>query len=712
MLRLTPLARHCALVSAVLLPNLAQAQTPPAQDAPIERLPTVQVQAARVQQVDDVDLPASITTVWLDDTANGALAQLSEALSGIPGVVARERQNYAQDTQLSIRGFGARSTFGVRGVRVLVDGVPASMPDGQGQLSHASLLSAQRVEVLRGPFSALYGNSSGGVVQVWSADGAEGDPWRLRVDTGSDNTLSTGAQLRGQQGPVRYNVAANHFSTDGWREHSRARRESVNARLGTDVGGGQLDLVLNYFDAPDAQDPLGLTRAQVRENPRQATAVATQYNTRKSVRQAQAGLVFTRTEGAHTWRAMGYAGQRSVEQFLAIPPGPQANPLHAGGVIDLDGGYGGVDARWAWHGEWAGRPLDLVVGANADRQRQDRTGYENFVGDQVGIKGRQRRDQRDQVENVDQFAQAWWQWAPRWSLLLGVRHSTVRFRSADHYITATNPDDSGARRYQATTPVAGVVFRASDAWRLYASAGRGFETPTFNELGYRADGQGGLALDLAAARSRNLEVGSKWQAQSGARLETALFRADTDDELAVASNTNGRSTYRNIGQTRRQGVEASYVQPLGAQVDLSLAYTYIEAIVRDAYALCASTGCAVPGTVVAAGSRLPGVPRQQWNARLQYRPGPWQWAAEVVASSDTVVNDLATDSAPGYALLNLKAAREWRTAQGNLRAFARVDNALDQRYIGSVIVNDGNQRFFEPGPDRRYSVGLQWQWGP
>ncbi|OWQ49551.1 TonB-dependent receptor [Stenotrophomonas maltophilia] len=708
MLRLTPLARHCALASAVLLPSLAQAQNTPAPAAAIERLPTVQVQAARVAQVADIDLPASLTTVWVDEDRTGPLAQLSEALNGIPGVVARDRQNYAQDTQLSIRGFGARSTFGVRGVRVLVDGVPATMPDGQGQLSHASLLSAQRVEVLRGPFSALYGNSSGGVVQVWSADGAEGDPWRLRLDTGSDNTVSAGAQLRGGQGPIRYNVAANHFRTDGWRDHSQARRESVNARLGTEVGGGQLDLVLNYFDAPDAQDPLGLTRAQVRENPRQATAVATQYNTRKSVRQAQAGLVFTRTEGAQTWRAMGYAGQRSVEQYLAIPPGPQANPLHAGGVIDLDGDYGGLDARWAWHGDWAGRPLDVVIGANADRQQQDRRGYENFVGDQVGIKGRLRRDQSDRVENVDQFAQAWWQWAPRWSLLLGVRHSTVRFRSNDHYITAGNPDDSGSRRYEATTPVAGVVFRASDAWRLYASAGRGFETPTFNELGYRADGQAGLALDLSAARSRNLEVGSKWHGQSGVQVEAALFRADTDDELAVASNSGGRSTYRNIGRTRRQGAEASVVQPLGAQADLTLAYTWIEATVREPYALCAATGC----NTVAAGSRLPGVPSQQWNARVQYRPGAWQWAAEVVASSDTVVNDLATERAPGYALLNLEMSRRWTTAQGTLRAFARIDNALDQRYIGSVIVNDGNQRFFEPGPDRRYNVGLQWQWAP
>ncbi|WP_369039844.1 TonB-dependent receptor family protein [Stenotrophomonas maltophilia] len=689
--------RNCLLSSALLLSPLVAAGAP----AP-SALPTVQVQAARVQGVDPFALPGSLDTVWIDPDRAGPGVQLSEALGGVPGLLARDRQNFAQDTQLSIRGFGARSTFGVRGVRVLIDGVPATMPDGQGQLSHASLLGAERVEVLRGPFSALYGNSSGGVLQVWSAQGQAGDPWRLRVNAGADATVSVGAQLRGAGRVIDYNIAANHFRTDGWRDHSRARRESLNARFGTELGGGHLELLLNALQAPDAQDPLGLTRAQVAADPRQATAVAAQYNTRKSVRQQQAGLRWTRETGAQRWQLMGYAGQRTVTQFLPIPPAPQANPLHAGGVIDLDGGYGGLDARWGWNGDVAGRPLDLVVGINADRQRQHRTGYENVVGSLLGVRGRLRRDQIDVVQNLDQFAQLWWQWSPRWSLLAGVRHSAVRFESDDRYIVGRNPDDSGHRRYQATTPVAGVSFEASPQWRLHAAVGRGFETPTFNELGYRADGQAGLALDLAAARSRNLEVGSKWRAQDGTQLDISLFRADTDNELAVASNSNGRSTYRNIGRTRRQGVELQYRHPLTEQLELQLAWTWLQAQVRSPYLTA--------NAVVAAGTRLPGVPRQQAFARLQWTPGDWQWAVESSAGSDVVVNDLATDRAPGYAVLNLEAGRRWTLRAGELRAFARIDNALDQRYIGSVIVNDGNGRFFEPGPDRRAGVGLQWSW--
>ena len=704
---MNPFPARCRLpvLSALLLSTVAGAQTPV-----LRSLPAVQVEAAQVQHVAPFALPASLDTVWIDDDRAGPQAQLSEALDGIPGVLARDRQNLAQDTQLSIRGFGARSTFGVRGVRVLVDGVPATMPDGQGQLSHASLLGAERIEVLRGPFSALYGNSSGGVLQVHSARGRQGDPWRLRVNAGTDNSLSIGAQLRGVQGPLDYNIAANHFRTDGWRHHSQARRESLNARLGMAVGEDRLELLLNYLDAPDAQDPFGLTRAQAAAHPRQATAVAHQYNTRKSARQAQAGLAYSGTRDAHRFRLTGYAGQRDVTQYLAIPPAPQASPLHAGGVIGLDSGYGGLDARWGWNGELAGRALDVTAGINADQQRQHRTGHENFIGDHVGVRGRLRRDQRDTVSNVDQFVQAWWQWSQRWSLLAGARHSSVRFRSRDHYITASNPDDSGSRRYQATTPVAGVSFEVTPQWRLHAAVGRGFETPTFNELGYRADGQAGLALDLAAARSRNVEIGSKWHAQDGRQLEVTAFRADTDDELAVASNTGGRSTYRNIGRTRRQGAELSWRQPLAPDLELQVAWTWLQAQVRSSYLACAGSGCGAPDTRVAAGSRLPGVPRQQAFARLQWQPRQWQWAAEVAASSDTVVNDLATERAPGYALLNLEAGRHWTLDAGELRVFARVDNALDQRYIGSLIVNDGNGRYYEPGPDRRGSLGVQWSW--
>ncbi|MEO6519402.1 MAG: TonB-dependent receptor [Pseudoxanthomonas sp.] len=688
-------------------PLAAQSAT----DAPTT-LDRVEVRATRLIGVSDFDTPASLATVSLRDDDNGDAVNVSEALAGVPGLLARDRQNQAQDTQLSLRGFGARSTFGVRGVRLLADGIPASMPDGQGQLSHFNVLGAERIEIMRGPFSALYGNSSGGVVQLWSTQGQQGDPWRIRATTGSDDTTTLGAQFQGAVGAVGYNLAASRFNTDGYREHSAARRDSVNARLDFQLDDARkLSLVLNHLDLPDADDPLGLTRAQVQENPRQATSVATLFDTRKSVRQSQAGLRYTQQSGAaHRWQAQVYGGRRAVEQFLSLPVAAQRNPLNAGGVIDLDSDYGGADLRWSWQGALAARPFEFTLGANVDQQTQARRGYENFIGDTLGVKGRLRREESNRVRNVDGFAQAWWQFTPRWSLLAGARRSDVQFTTHDQYVTATNPDDSGRVRYAETTPVAGLMFKASDDLRWYVSAGRGFETPTFNELGYRADGGAGPAFDLRPAVSRNVELGMKWRGQRGAQWQAAVFRADTDDELAVARNVGGRSSFRNVGRARRDGFEASLDTPLSDRWQLQLAYTWLDASFRDAYLVCTGAGCTVPTTPVAAGAPIPGVAPQQFFGRLQWRGERWSAAMEGEGAGKVVVNDAASERAPGYFLVNLEAAHEWRLDGGTLRAFARLDNLLDQRYIGSVIVNEGNGRFYEPGPGRTYLVGAQWQW--
>jgi len=652
--------------------------------------------------------------VLLDSQNNRGDVNVSESLAGIPGVAALDRQNYAQDTQLSIRGFGARSTFGVRGVRLFADGIPASMPDGQGQMSHFNVTSGERIEIMRGPFSALYGNSSGGVVQLWSKDGETGDASRVKASAGSNDVYSVGAQALGRTGIVGFNIAASRFDTDGYREHSAARRDSLNAKFSFNFSDTRrLDFVVNYVNIPEAQDPLGLTRDAWLADPSSANVVATQFNTRKSVEQLQGGLVYEQSIGsAQTLRLMGYGGNRKVEQFLALPASAQASPLNSGGDIDLDSDYGGGDARWSWQGELGGKPLELTVGANYDSQTQLRNGYENFVGSTLGVRGRLRRDETNRVSNVDEFAQFWWQFAPQWAVLAGVRHSEVEFRSRDRYIVPGNPDDSGGISYGNTTPVAGLMFSPNDGLRVYASAGRGFETPTFNELGYRADGGAGLALNLRPAISNNYELGAKWRVGSGIQIDSALFRADTDDELAVARNVGGRSSYQNVGSARRQGFETSLAMPFAQYWNLQVSYTLLDATFRSNYLVCTVAGCTVPNVPVAAGSRIPGVARHQAFGRLSWADHNWSAALETVAASNVVVNDIATVSSPGYVIAHGEVGRNWPLASGSLRSFVRVENILGRDYVGSVIVNEGNGRYYEAGPGRSFLLGAQWQWRP
>lgn len=649
------------------------------------------------------DTPAAVSVRTAPDAAPGF--NLSEWLGGVPGLLARDRQNYAQDTQVSIRGFGTRASFGIRGLRVIIDGIPATQPDGQSQLSHANLASAERVEVLRGPFSALYGNSSGGVVQVFSGDGVAPGEARFGASASEagDWRLSTG--LRTQWRGAGVVAGLSHLRVDGFRPQSSAERTSFNARLHWPAEGGDGgSLVFNHLDAPDAQDPLGLDRAQFSTEPGQVTPQALAFDTRKSVRQSQLGATWQRSFGTASLQALGYAGQRGIEQFLAIPVGVQGNPLQSGGVVDLDSDFFGGELRLAGEAALAGRPLQWTTGVGWEGLVQQRRGYENFVGGQLGVRGRLRRDERNTVAAFDQFAQADWRLAQAWSLLAGVRHSQVRFRSTDRYVTTGNPDDSGAVVFERWTPVAALQWRATPVLNLHASVGSGFETPTLVELAYRPDGGSGLNLGLRPARSRNFELGMKWRPRPGVSADLALFRADTRDELVVAINTGGRASYANAARTRRQGVELELAAPLGESMTLQLAWTGLDATMQQDYLACAGAPCSVPSQRVAAGTRLAGVPRSQGRLRWEGWRGDWRGFAEVRGVSSVSVNDVGSERAAGYGLLDLGLA--WR-ATPRVETFLRLDNALDRVHAGSVITNDGNGRYYEPGAPRTLWLGLE-----
>jgi Outer membrane receptor for Fe3+-dicitrate len=620
--RLRPVERNAmpACSIAQRLPVVAMLAALPALAGAVQAAKTlspVVVSATRTAQ-DPFDIAASVNVVAVPASGNLDVNP-SELLAGIPGILARDRQNYAQDEQISIRGFGARSTFGIRGVRLYTDGIPATMPDGQGQVSHFNLDSADRIEVLRGPFSALYGNASGGVVQLFTADGSNPPQLRFGVAGGSDGLLRAETNARGVAGPFDYNVDFAHFQTDGYHDHSRAQRESGNAKLGWQLDAHRkLTLVLNTLNVPGAQDPQGLTPAQYRADPRQSATPSVPYDTRKSVSQQQGGLVYEDQLTADgSLRLMGYYGERRVQQFLSVPRFAQASPLSSGGVVSLDNAYGGADARWTWAGELAGRPFQLALGLNYDNQHQHRRGYQNFLGDRLGVVGALRRDEEDRVYDNDEYAQASWRVSEDWTLMAGVRHNRVNFISKDNYITASNPDDSGRVHYTATTPVAGVLFRLSPRAHLYADWGKGFETPTFSELGYRYDGLSGLALYLQPARTRSGEVGIKLEPTAQSHAELALFRADSRHELAVATNLGGRTTYQNIDSARRQGIEASFDARLGARWKASFAYTWLDAIFRSPFLTCVSSSCATPDTP---GGRRHADPRRAALERLRRAP--------------------------------------------------------------------------------------------
>ena len=692
--------RHAAL-PALLLPLIAAAQTADEQTMVVTAAPTT---------VSELDTPAAVSVVNGDEMRQAApRVNLSESLGAVPGLQVQNRQNYAQDLQLSIRGFGSRSTYGVRGLRIYVDGIPATMPDGQGQTSNIDIGSVDTIEVLRGPFSALYGNSSGGVINVTSQTGTQPPTVEASSYYGSFGTWHYGMKATGavgdgsHAGDVDYTVSTNRFTTHGYRDHSGARKNLANARLGVRINDvSKLTLLLNSVDIK-ANDAGGLTADEWRDNPRLSPR-GDQYNTRKNTRQTQAGLRYERQLSAQDdLSVMMYAGERETTQFQSIPRAPQLKPSHAGGVIDLTRHYQGIDTRLTHRGELL-VPVTLTAGLDYENMSERRKGYENFVmvngAPQYGEQGALRRNERNLMWNVDPYLQTQWQLTDKLSLDAGVRYSSVWFDSNDFYITPGNGEDSGDASHHKWLPAGSLKYALTDAWNVYLSAGRGFETPTINELSYRSDNQSGLNFGLKPSTNDTVEIGSKTRIGNGL-LTAALFQTDTDNEIVVDSSSGGRTSYKNAGKTRRQGMELGLDQQFGESWRLTAAWTWLDATYRTN--VCGDASCN--------GNRIPGIARNMGYASFGYQPEQgWYAGSDIRYMSDIMANDENTAKAPSWTVVGLTTGYKWSYGRMDMDLFGRVDNLFDREYVGSVIVNESNGRYYEPAPGRNYGIGLNLAW--
>ncbi len=697
------IAMRTVALPALLLPLVANvhASTNDEQTMVVTATPTA---------ISELDTPAAVSVVNGDDMRQAApRINLSESLGAVPGLQVQNRQNYAQDLQLSIRGFGSRSTYGVRGLRLYVDGIPATMPDGQGQTSNIDIGSIDSLEVLRGPFSALYGNSSGGVINVNTQTGSQPPTIEASSYYGSFGTWHYGLKATGavgdgtQAGDIDYTVSTNRFTTHGSRDHSGARKNLANTKLGVRINDvSKLTLLFNSVDIK-ANDPGGLTYDEWRNNPQQSPR-GDQYNTRKTVKQTQAGLRYERQLSQQDdLSVMMYAGERETTQYQSIPVAAQDNPSNSGGVIDLTRHYQGIDTRWTHRGELL-VPVTFTTGLNYENMSEQRKGYENFVvtndGVQLGEKGNLRRNERNLMWNVDPYLQTQWQLTDKLTFDAGVRYSSVWFDSNDHYVTEDNPDSSDSTSYHKWLPAGSLKYAVTEAWNVYLSAGRGFETPTITELSYRSKNIAGLNLGLKPATNDTVEIGSKLRVANGL-LTAALFQTDTDNEIVADDSAGGRTSYKNAGKTRRQGVELGLDQQFGDSWKLKAAWTWLDATYRTN--VCDSSDCN--------GNRIPGIARNMGYASFGYQPEQgWYAGSDIRYMGDIMANDANTAKAPSWTVVGLTTGYKWSYGKMDMDLFGRVDNLFDRTYVGSVIVNESKGRYFEPAPGRNFGIGMNLTW--
>lgn len=684
--------RHSTWISCLLgcLPATATLAQPTDGNTQEEAstLPTITISAPRLQR-SLYDTPSAVSTLTREDIQQGQQGvRLDEALDRVPGVFLQNRDNFAQGQRISSRGFGARGTFGIRGLHIRVDGIPYTLPDGQAQIDAVDLDSAESIEVIRGPSSVLYGNAAGGVLDITTGDGSEmrRSPV-LRLQGGSDDFRKLSLRNGGETGNWVHSVSFSALDFDGYREQSRVEKRLLNARVGYRLDDDRtLSALVNLLDLPTAEDPSALTLEEVAEDRRQARDIAIALDSGQSVEQQLVGLHYEDRDAlGGEVNVRGFASRRDFEQQLPFP---------GSSLIDYQRNYFGGGADYTGAATLGSMPLRYVTGIDLARQEDDRGRRSvNAQGEVTGITA----DEQQDATSAGVFLQTELGLTDTLDLSAGVRHDQVRMTIDDRFFD-DGLDDSGERTFREWTGSLGLSYRYHPDHQVYATVGNAFETPTFTEFA-RDDGRGGFNPDIQPQKALNREVGLRGIFANGLRYELVAFSVDVDDELIAFEATDGRTYYENAGKTSRDGIE------LGLDWSFSLAWRLTSALTLADYRFDRFDD----GSSDFTGNRLPGQPRQVWhNALIWYGSGDRFASLEAQYTGDYYADNANEVKIEDHWRFDLKAGDSWRLGSGETQLSANlgIRNLLDEAYFENVRINSFGGRYYEPAAGRTFFAGL------
>ena len=678
-------------VSALAVPAGASGD-----DTPV--LDPVEVTAPRLT-TPLAELPASVSRVdGRQATEARQGLQLDEALNRVPGLYAQNRHNFAQDVRISIRGFGSRAPFGVRGLRILQDGIPETTPDGQSQVDAIDLLNIRDIEVLRGPSAALYGNASGGVISIRTRDGSEPRGHGGGVLAGSHGFRRLEATSEADLGEHRYSLTAHDFRMDGYRDQSRAEKRYLRLHTASELGAGTLRTHLRYLYAPRTDDPGGLTRDELREDRRQAAPNAELLDSTQEAEQLTAGLRWEQPVGDAELRVGGFWTQRDYAQQLPFPTDSR---------VAYERDFYGLNAQL--EGDLG--PTRWLAGVDLEEQRDERTRRctsGTFVPGQVdcdpdAVIGDLALEQTERARTRGAFLHTDTLLGEDWNLVLGARHDRIRFSIDDDFSEEIDePDRSDSRTYREESLMAGLVWHFRPGQRAWVNVATNFETPTFTEFA-NPEGGGGFNPDLDPQKARSLELG--WRGEGDALgWEAVIWSTRVRDEIAPFEepNQDGRTFYTNAGRTARDGLELALDWQATPQWGFSGALTLNDFRYRD---FVDSEGERQDG------NRLPGLPREQLFLEAGWRDGPWFVTVDALHAGARYADDANDERVGSQTTVNLRAGREWTRNGANIETFVGANNLLDADNIDNIRINDGNRRYYEPAPGLTLRAGLRVTFG-
>jgi len=657
-----------ALFISIIHLGYGQNSTTPAQE-----IDTVYIKSARISTTAQ-KLPAAISVYQA--TVNDATRQqlsLQEYTQQTPGLFAQNANNFAQDLRISIRGFGARSAFGIRGIKLIVDGIPETTPDGQGQLDNLNLGIIDRIEVLKGPSSSLYGNASGGVISIETIDEVKQTFSNWKATVGSYGFQNYQATAGIKSGKASYIFHGNYVTSDGYRDQSGFQQYNFNAKANFKISDKfSLKALVNYSDSPQADDPGGINLESVEEDRRQAREQNVLFETGETIQQFKAGLSAIWKLNPNT-TAEGYLfyNNRQFEGRL---------PFEFGGLIDLGRDYVGQGANITYS---KGKNT-LKAGYDFGYQNDDRQRFRNLEG----IQGDQTLDQKERFTNIGVYVTDHLE-IDKWYLTGGLRFDYNKLTAIDEFLD--NGDDSGDITLSALNPSIGASYAFAKAHNVYANVATSFETPALSELSANPSGDQGFNEDLEAQKATNYELGIKGQLTKALSYQVALFHIDTQDDLVPfeLAAFPDRTFFRNAGRTTRDGVEIEGAYSISKAWTFTAAYTFSDFKYDDFTTPNGSFD----------GNLLPGIPKHLTNLGLQYRSEKGFYAS-VQASlvGKQFANDSNGTTVDGYENINVRAGYDFTYKKIKIRPYAGLNNLLDQEFTDNVRINAFGSRFFEPAP--------------
>ena len=629
------------------------------------------------------DVARSISIVHKERIQHGTQQLgIDEALAGVPGLYMQNRYNFAQDLRISLRGFGARSSFGIRGIKIIVDGIPETLPDGQGGIDSIDIGSTQSIEILRGPASSLYGNASGGVIAITSELGNSPPFIEGRVAAGEFDYQQYQLKAGGEIGSADFLFNVSRTEIDGYRDHSNFRGSIINTKLAIPLGeNDKLTFALNHSDQPEAQDPGGINAAQAATDPSSARDRNILFDAGESLSQQRVGFVYERDRASGKLTLRNHYVWRDFANKL---------PFTNGGSVDLDRFFYGFGVQYSL-GEFMPDNLSLMFGVDLDRQDDDRKRYDN----NDGVLGPLVFDQNERVDSTGIFVQGRYEINDAWALLAGLRYDELSYDVTDRFLT--NGDDSGKLDFDEVSPSFAINYRM-DSGVLFASYSSSFETPTTTELA-NPDGSGGFNTSLVAQTADNFELGFK-RSNENLYYEITVFTIDLKNELIPfeLAAFPGRTFFVNAGSSKRDGIETalSWKSNSGLQFDVS--YTWSDFKFED---FVDDNGNDFSG------NQLPGLPRQFGYLGLSYNTDSgFSGTFETIYSGDLYANNANSTNVSSYTIANLRLGYDFQNGNWMIRPYIGINNLFDEAYNSNIRINAFGGRYFEPAPTRNFYAGV------